>query len=77
MDLLLYSEHISYINVVDARTFNERQVIRVSPPGVDTHISGISFSPDSRSVFVGTESAVVEYEVDTTARRTFPTGSIL
>jgi uncharacterized protein YjiK len=60
MDLLVFSEvfqflfqHVSYVNIVDARTFNERQVVRVSPQGSDQHISGISFSPDSQSLFVG------------------------
>jgi WD40 repeat protein len=53
IDLLMYSEHVSYINVVDARSFNERQVIRVAPPNTDQHIAGITFSPDSKSAFVG------------------------
>jgi WD40 repeat protein len=53
MDLLLYSEHISYVNLVDTRSFTEKQVIRVAPQGIDQHISGIAFSPDSKSIFVG------------------------
>ncbi|KAJ1343341.1 hypothetical protein BSLG_002367 [Batrachochytrium salamandrivorans] len=76
IDLLLFSEHISYVNVVDARTFDARQSICVAPPGLDQHISGISFSPDSSSVFVGTESSILKYEVDTLRRRTFPQGSL-
>ncbi|KAI8926586.1 WD40-repeat-containing domain protein [Entophlyctis helioformis] len=76
IDLLMYSEHVSYVNVVDARSFNERQSIRVSPPGTDQHISGIAFSPDSKSVFIGSESCLLELEVDTMTRRCFPEGSI-
>jgi WD40 repeat protein len=53
IDLLLYSEHVSYVNLVDARTFNEKQSIRLSPQGVDQHITGVCWSPDSRGVFVG------------------------
>jgi len=50
----VYSEHVSYVNLVDARTFNERQVVRVAPAYHDEHISGIALSPDSRVCFVGT-----------------------
>ncbi|KAJ3212328.1 Cilia- and flagella-associated protein 43 [Dinochytrium kinnereticum] len=56
IDLLMYSEiekHVSYVNLVDARTFNERQTLRVAPPHSDQHISGISYSPDSKNIFVG------------------------
>ncbi len=53
IDLLMYSEHVSYVNVVDSRTFNERQVIRVAPPNIDQHIAGICFSSDSKNAFVG------------------------
>ncbi|KAI8847633.1 WD40-repeat-containing domain protein [Chytridium lagenaria] len=77
IDLLMYSEHVSYVNLVDARTYNERQTIRVAPPHSDQHISGISFSPDSKNVFVGLESTVLQYEVDTMSRRSFPEGSII
>jgi len=49
----MYSEHVSYINVVDTRSFEEKQVIRVAPPNVDQHISGITFTPDSKHAYVG------------------------
>ena len=77
VDLLMYSEHVSYINLVDTRTFNEKQTIRVAAPGTDQHISGVCFSPDSKAVFVGMESTVLEYDVDTMRRRCFPEGSII
>ncbi|KAI8807093.1 WD40-repeat-containing domain protein [Cladochytrium replicatum] len=77
IDLLMYSEHVSYINLVDARTFNERQTLRVAPPGFDQHISGLTFTPDSKTIFVGLENAVMEYDVDTMSRRCFPEGSII
>ncbi|KAK9718180.1 hypothetical protein K7432_005695 [Basidiobolus ranarum] len=77
VDLLMFSEHVSYVNIVDARTFNDRQSIRVAPPSFDQHISGFTFSPDSKAVYVGVEGSVLEYEVDTMRRRSFPTGSIL
>ncbi|KAI8830741.1 WD40-repeat-containing domain protein [Chytriomyces cf. hyalinus JEL632] len=77
IDLLLFSEHVSYVNLVDARTFNECQSIRVAPPHCDQHISGVSYSPDSKSIFVGLETTVLEYDVDTMSRRSFPEGSII
>ncbi|TPX43959.1 hypothetical protein SeMB42_g04503 [Synchytrium endobioticum] len=76
-DLLMYSEHSSYFNVVDTRTFENIQNIRVAPPGNDQHISGVAFSPDARSIFVGMENQVVEYEVDVMGRRCFPEGRII
>ena len=54
MDLLVFSEHVNYVNFVDARTFDGKQSIRVSPAGVDMHLSGVSWTPDSRGVFLGT-----------------------
>ncbi|KAJ3322393.1 Cilia- and flagella-associated protein 43 [Boothiomyces sp. JEL0866] len=56
MDLLAFTEHVSYVSLVDARTFNDRQAIRVSPVGSDQHISGMAFSPDSQSLFVGVKA---------------------
>ncbi|TPX31257.1 hypothetical protein SmJEL517_g05377 [Synchytrium microbalum] len=77
VDLLMFSEHVSYFNLVDTRTFEHRQSIRVAPPGSDQHISGVSFSPDAKSIFVGMENQIVEYEVDVMARRCFPEGRII
>lgn len=77
VDLLAFSEHVSYVNLVDARTFNQRQAIRVAPANNDMHISGIAFSPDADSIFVGMENQLLEYYIDTLARRTFAQGSII
>ncbi|CAO3677352.1 unnamed protein product [Umbelopsis vinacea] len=55
VDLLAYTEHVSYVNIVDARNFSTQQVLRVSPSHLDYHITGMSFAPDSRSLFVGPE----------------------
>ncbi|KAF9172140.1 hypothetical protein BGX21_007866 [Mortierella sp. AD011] len=77
IDLLMFSEHSSYVNLVDARTFNDRQVVRVAPPNNDEQISGIAISPDSKVCFVGLEHSVLEYDVDTITRRSFPSGSLI
>ena len=79
IDLLAFTEHVSYVNLIDARTFDgsSRQSIRLSSAQGDVHLSGVSFSPDSRAVFVGLESTVLEFDVDTVARRSFPCGVLI
>lgn len=77
VDLLAFSEHTSYFNIVDARTFESQQSIRVAPPGMDLHLTGLAFSPDSDSVFIGIEQGILEYQIDLISRRSFPTGSII
>ncbi|KAJ3276471.1 Cilia- and flagella-associated protein 43 [Terramyces sp. JEL0728] len=69
-----HPQHVSYVSLVDARTFNERQAIRVSPVGSDQHISGMAFSPDSQSLFVGLEHSMLQFDIDTIRRRSFPEG---
>jgi secreted PhoX family phosphatase len=73
---LILIKHVSFINIVDARNFHDIQTIRVSPQGSDQHITGMSFSADSKALFVGLEHSVVEYEIDTIRRRCFPDGSL-
>ncbi|CAG8480122.1 4759_t:CDS:10 [Paraglomus brasilianum] len=77
VDLLMFSEHVSYVHLVDSRTFCERQTLRITPQHYDQHISGITFTPDSSRIFVGVEHSVLEYEVDTVLRRSFPAGSLI
>jgi WD40 repeat protein len=77
VDLLAFSEHTTYFNIVDARTFDVQQSVRVAPAGLDMHLSGLTFSPDSDSIFVGVEQAVLEYSIDLMSRRSFPTGSLI
>lgn len=77
VDLLAFSEHASYFNIVDARTFDSQQSIRVAPQGMDLHLTGLVFSPDSDSIFVGIEQGILEYQIDLMSRRSFPTGSLI
>ncbi len=65
------------MNVVDARNYDSKQSLRVAPLGCDLHISGIAFSDDSRRVFASLENGILEFDVDTMRRRSFPFGSIL
>jgi WD40 repeat protein len=77
MDLLAFSEHVSVVNVVDSRTFSCRQAIRVAPANTDLHISGLAFSPDSKSLLVGLELYLLEFDVDTASRRSFAIGNVI
>lgn len=77
VDLLAFSEHASYFNIVDARTFDSQQSIRVAPQGMDLHLTGLTFSPESDSIFVGIEQVILEYQIDLISRRSFPTGSLI
>lgn len=53
VDLLAFSEHVSHIHIVDARTFDGQQTLRVGPVGQDTPITGLTFAHDSQKMFVG------------------------
>lgn len=77
LDLLVYAEHVSTVNIVDTRTFETRQIVRLSPSDVDYHVTGFSFSPDNRAIYVGLEDAIVELNVDVCARRRFAEPSLL
>ncbi|KAJ3132561.1 hypothetical protein HDU90_006773 [Geranomyces variabilis] len=43
-DLLLFSEHLRQFHVVDARTYNDRQVVKVGDPTAVEHICGLFYS---------------------------------
>lgn len=82
IDLLAFSEHTTYFNVIDARTFDGRDSIRVALTGQtssaqDLNISGLAFSENCSSLFVATEQAVLEYDVNTRKRRGSAAGQIL
>lgn len=77
VDLLVFSEHVSVINLVDARTFYDKQSIRIAPSNTDANITGVAFAHDDRSVFVGLEPCVVEYDIDMVKRRSFPSAGLL
>ncbi|KAI9319892.1 hypothetical protein BX666DRAFT_2088145, partial [Dichotomocladium elegans] len=72
IDLLAYAEHVSNINLVDTRTFETRQIVRIGPDDKDTHIAGLTFTHDSRSIFAGTEFEMFQIDIDSIARRQFP-----
>jgi len=76
VDLLVFTEHTNNIHIVDARTYDNEQVISTVPNLESANISGISFSPDSSRIFVGLEGCIREYLVDTLRRRRFRIGTV-
>jgi hypothetical protein len=78
VDLLAFSEHTSVVNLVDARTFEDCDTIRVSQTAdIDVNISGMAFTPDSKSLMVGLENGALEYRIDLKSRHAFPQGQLL
>ncbi|OAG28877.1 hypothetical protein NEDG_01016 [Nematocida displodere] len=74
LDLLAFTEHVSHFTVVDIRDFGKKQSIAVSSPESDKHISGLSFSSDGESLYVGTEMMIFEFDINTHGRRLFQVG---
>ncbi|KAI9276878.1 WD40-repeat-containing domain protein [Phascolomyces articulosus] len=77
LDLLVYAEHVSNVNIVDTRTYETRQIIRLGPQDRDTHIAGLTFSPDNRTILVALETDLIQLPIDTIARRQFPSSKPL
>lgn len=76
-DLLAFSEHTSVVSLVDARSFHDRQILRLSPATSETTITGVTFASDGRSLFVGLEPCIVEYQLDYRTRRCSPSIQLL
>lgn len=53
LDLLAYAEHVNHVNIIDTRTFETRQIVRLGSADRDVHIAGLTFSADGESIFVG------------------------
>eukprot|EP00184_Porphyridium_aerugineum_P007823 CAMPEP_0184693408 /NCGR_PEP_ID=MMETSP0313-20130426/1640_1 /TAXON_ID=2792 /ORGANISM="Porphyridium aerugineum, Strain SAG 1380-2" /LENGTH=350 /DNA_ID=CAMNT_0027151483 /DNA_START=286 /DNA_END=1339 /DNA_ORIENTATION=+ len=66
LDLLAFTEHMSYLHLVDTRTdYSEKQVVRVCPSMRDVNISGLAFSKNNSTICVGTDASIFEYQIDT------------
>ncbi|KAM0687087.1 hypothetical protein COBT_001680 [Conglomerata obtusa] len=71
LDLLMFSEHVSYINLVDCRNFELRQSICTSKQDSDRNISGAIFSDTGDSIVVAFDDAAHEYLLLSNMRRVF------
>eukprot|EP00887_Chlorella_sp_A99_P001147 scaffold14.g1147.t1 len=78
LDLMAFTEHRSRCHAVDMRMWDRQpQVLQLRGPlGEEPDISGLSYSPSGRSLYVGTEDGIAAYDVDTLARRCFAEGAI-
>ncbi|KAI7825497.1 WD40-repeat-containing domain protein [Kickxella alabastrina] len=58
VDLLAFSEHTGYVNIVDTREFARRQVLSAGMH--DLQITGMRFAADSSALFVGLEQSILD-----------------
>lgn len=77
LDLLLFTEHVKFINFIDTRNYVKRQSIAICTSQYDESISGSFFSDDGNSVFVSVEDNVFEYKINKESRRYFDSYSSL
>jgi WD40 repeat protein len=64
VDLLMFTEQKEFIHVVDARTFEKTQILSLGDyeDGIrEPDIGGACFSPDGKSIVVGTERAIWQW----------------
>ena len=63
VDLLMFTEQKEYIHVVDARNFEQTQILSIGEhDGVrEPDIGGACFSPDGKSIIVGSERAIWQW----------------
>ncbi|KAI8993154.1 WD40-repeat-containing domain protein [Pilobolus umbonatus] len=76
IDLLAFTEHVSHVHIVDARTFDGQQTVRIGSATNDVPITGLCFSHDSTKMFVGLENALLNFDIDTGIRRRFGKGTL-
>ena len=71
LDLLAFSEHRGRCHLADARMWPKQQILAVGEVPEMVDISGMSFSPCGKMLYVGCEDQIVAYHIDTGARRSF------
>jgi len=75
LDLLMFTEHNSFIHLVDARTFEKTQILSVVEAGEgprEAEVQGACFASDGKSIIVGCERAIWQWDIDTRGRKLFP-----
>jgi WD40 repeat protein len=78
LDLMAFSEHRGRCHLADGRMWSRRQVLHLGmSPEIEPDVAGLAFSPCGRKLFVGAEDQLVAYDVDTSARRSFPCAEVL
>ncbi|CAO3666756.1 unnamed protein product [Rhizopus stolonifer] len=77
VDLLAFTEHASHVHIIDARTFDERQTLKIVSTIYDAPLTGLCFSADSSKMFVGLDNVILDFQIYTSTRRRFPGGSLI
>lgn len=77
VDLLAFAEHENMVHMVDTRTFEQAQVVKVSSTSADKHISGLAFSSNCKSIFIGLEDALLQYHVNLLEQRMFAQATLM
>ncbi|ELA47289.1 hypothetical protein VCUG_01173 [Vavraia culicis subsp. floridensis] len=68
LDLLIFTEHVSYFTLLDARDYENKQSIKVFDD-MDKQISGSAFLEDQEKVFISMDDKIIQYKLEN--RRTF------
>lgn len=64
IDLIMFTEQKEYVHLVDARTFEKRQILKLGEMDDSTRepdIGGACFSPDGKSVVVANERTIFQW----------------
>jgi len=64
IDLIMFTEQKEYVHLVDARTFEKRQILKLGESEDSTRepdIGGACFSPDGKSFVVANERTVYQW----------------
>ncbi|EIE90389.1 hypothetical protein RO3G_15100 [Rhizopus delemar RA 99-880] len=72
IDLLAFTEHVSHVHIIDARTFDGEQTIKILSTAYDAPLSGLCFSTDS-----SLDHAILDFNIDTCSRKRFPGGVLI
>lgn len=68
LDLLIFTEHVSYFTIVDTRNYESKQSIKVFDD-MDKQISGSAFLEEEEKIFISTDDKIIQYKLEN--RRTF------
>lgn len=72
-DLLAFTEHRQYLHLVDCRMWEQCQRLKANDAlEYDPDISGFDFSPCGQNLYVGTESSIEVFKINTGLRTSFP-----
>jgi WD40 repeat protein len=75
IDLIMFTEQKDYVHLVDARTFEKRQILRLGEmedTSREPDIGGACFSPDGKNVIIANERTIFQWVFPAPLGRFFP-----